>query len=121
MAFLGARIRPGFDVVSDAVGLPARVGAADLAITGEGSLDEQSLRGKVPAGVLRLARELSVPALVLCGVATPGVPLDGVPVVSLAERFGLDAAVGDARRCLERLSQELAERADELMAARPVA
>ena len=121
MAFLGARMRPGVDVVSDAVGLPTRVAAVDLAITGEGSLDEQSLRGKVPAGVLRLARELSVPALVLCGRATPDLRLDGVPVASLAERFGLDAAIGDARRCLERLSQELAERADELLATKPVA
>jgi glycerate kinase len=119
MAFLGARVRPGVDVVSEALGLPARVAAADLVITGEGSVDEQSLRDKATAGVLRLAGELSVPGLVVSGRATPGLPLGGAPVVSMTERFGEDAAVGDPRRSLERLVQELAERADELTTERP--
>ena len=114
MAFLGARVRRGVDVVSEALALPSRMASADLAITGEGSFDDQSLRGKAAAGVLRLAGELSVPGLVVCGRTTPGLPLVSVPVVSMAERFGIDAAVGDARRSLERLVQELAERADEL-------
>jgi glycerate kinase len=114
MAFLGARVRRGVDVVAEALALPSRMASAGLAITGEGSFDEQSLRGKAAAGVLRLAGELSVPGLVVCGRTTPGLPLVSVPVVSMAERFGIDAAVGDARRSLERLVQELAERADEL-------
>jgi glycerate 2-kinase len=118
MAFLGARLRPGVEAVSEALGLPSRMAEAGLAITGEGSLDEQSMRGKVPTGILRLARELSVPAIVVCGRATPGLPLGGVPVVSMAERFGMDASMGDARRSLERLSQELAHRADELVKQR---
>jgi glycerate kinase len=118
MAFLGARLRSGVEVVSEALGLPSRMAAADLAITGEGHLDEQSIRGKVPAGVLQLARELSIPALVVCGEATPGLPL-GVLVVSMVERFGADTALGDARRSLERLCQELAQRVDELVAPGP--
>jgi glycerate kinase len=119
MAFLGARIRAGVEVVSEALGLPTRMVAAALAITGEGSLDEQSLRGKAPAGVLRLARELSVPAVVVCGEVAPGLQLGEVSVVSMVERFGSGAAMGDARRSLERVAEELAGRAGELVSRGP--
>jgi glycerate kinase len=115
MAFLGARIRPGIDVVAGALGLSSRVAAADLAITGEGRLDAQSLRGKVPAGILRLGRELSVPVAIVCGQAEAGLRLDGVTVASLVERFGREDALGDARRSLERLAEELARDPDELV------
>ncbi|MFM2382892.1 MAG: hypothetical protein RL515_879, partial [Verrucomicrobiota bacterium] len=56
MAFLDGRLVSGFDMVATQVGLEARVAAADLVITGEGRLDEQSLQGKGPVGVARLAR-----------------------------------------------------------------
>lgn len=116
MAFIGARVRPGVDVVADALGLPSRVAGADLAITGEGRLDGQSLRGKTPAGILRLGRELSVPVVIVCGEAEEGLEIDGARVVSLVARFGREDALGDARRSLERLSEELAGHADELVA-----
>ena len=58
MSFCGAIVRPGFDVVAEAVGLEAKMKDADLVITGEGSLDRQTLEGKTPAGVARLARKL---------------------------------------------------------------
>ncbi len=58
MAFLGGRLVSGFDMVATQVGLEPRVAAADLVITGEGRLDEQSLQGKGPVGVARLARRL---------------------------------------------------------------
>jgi len=108
MAFLGARVRPGTEVVSEALDLSARVRAADIVITGEGKLDEQSLRGKVPAGVLRLAREHSVPAVILCGERGSDLPSLPVPVFSLVERFGRDEALAAARRCLEVLAGEVA-------------
>lgn len=58
MTFLGGRLVGGFDMVAAQVGLEARVAAADLVITGEGRLDGQSLQGKGPVGVARLARRL---------------------------------------------------------------
>jgi glycerate kinase len=58
MAFLGGRLVSGFDMVATQIGLDARVAAADLVVTGEGRLDEQSLQGKGPVGVARLARSL---------------------------------------------------------------
>jgi len=115
MAFLGARVRPGVEVVSDALDLTSRLSQADLVITGEGRLDAGSLRGKVPAGIFRLARELSVPVVITCGQAEPGLGLPGVTVVSMADRFGAPTALSDARRCLVTVAEELARRAGELV------
>lgn len=58
MAFLGGRLVSGFEMVAAHTGLAARIANADLVITGEGRLDEQSLQGKGPVGVARLARKL---------------------------------------------------------------
>ncbi len=69
MSFCGAKIRPGFDVVAEAVGLEARIEDADIVITGEGSLDRQTLEGKTPAGVARLARKLGKPVFAIVGRA----------------------------------------------------
>ena len=107
MAFCGARLRPGIDVVMEAVGFADRLTASDLVVTGEGKLDQQSLHGKVPAGVLRLAVESEVAVYIVCGAAEVIPP--GAKVWSLAQRFGLDAALHDARRCLSELAAELAE------------
>jgi len=107
LAFLGADLRPGAEVVLEAVGLADRLATADLVITGEGSFDRQSLRGKAPAGVLRAASAAGVPAIVLCGRAEARPP--GVRVEALADRFGADAAMGRAAELLERLAQEIAE------------
>ena len=107
MAFCGARLRPGIDVVMDAVGLAARLARAALVVTGEGKLDAGSMHGKVPAGVLRVGREAGVPVLIVCGVAEVWPP--GAQVWALADRFGLDAALTDSRRCMTDLAAELAE------------
>lgn len=57
VAFAGARLRNGFNMVADALGLPMQVAHADFVITGEGSLDLQTLQGKAPLGLALLARE----------------------------------------------------------------
>ena len=57
MSFCGASVRPGFEVVAEVVGLKAAIERSDVVITGEGRLDAQTLEGKVPAGVARLAHE----------------------------------------------------------------
>jgi glycerate kinase len=115
MAFCGARLHPGVEVVMDAVGLAERIGRADLVVTGEGSLDEQSMRGKVPAGVLETSRLAEVPAAVVCGRAS--VELPGVTVVSLVDRVGERAALEDARGSLVAAAQALAEGTGELTGA----
>ena len=70
LSFCGATIRPGFEVVAEAVGLERKMKDADLVITGEGSLDRQTLEGKTPAGVARLARRLHKPVFAIVGRAS---------------------------------------------------
>jgi glycerate 2-kinase len=67
LSFCSATIRPGFEVVAEAVGLESKMKDADLVITGEGSLDRQTLEGKTPAGVARLARRLGKPVFAIVG------------------------------------------------------
>jgi glycerate kinase len=67
LALLGASRRPGIDVVLGLVGFGEHLARADLVITGEGALDEQTLRGKAPAGVTRAARTAGVPVVAVCG------------------------------------------------------
>jgi glycerate kinase len=56
LTFCGAQIRSGFDVVADAIRLREKIRQSDIVITGEGKLDRQTLAGKAPAGVARMAR-----------------------------------------------------------------
>ena len=56
LTFCGATIRPGFDIVAETMNLDARIAAADLVITGEGRIDDQTLDGKGPAGIAQRAR-----------------------------------------------------------------
>src|SRR5439155_7824324 len=69
MSFCGATIRPGFDLVAEMLDLGAAIQRADVVITGEGSLDDQTLEGKAPAGVARLARKLGKRVFAIAGCA----------------------------------------------------
>lgn len=71
-AFLGAQFRAGVEVVADLVGLDAAVRGADLVITGEGRFDAQTLRGKTPFGVARIAQRHNVPVIVIAGTLGDG-------------------------------------------------
>jgi glycerate kinase len=106
VAFLGAHLRPGIELVMDAVAMRPRLDATDLVVTGEGKLDEQSLHGKVPAGVIEAAHAAGVPAIVLCGRAEVHPP--DVAVFDLVGRFGEERATREARGALEDLAAEVA-------------
>ncbi len=71
-AFMGAQFRPGVEVVAELAGLDALVQGADLVITGEGRFDAQTLRGKTPMGVARVAKRHGVPVVVLAGTLGDG-------------------------------------------------
>ncbi|PWK45794.1 MULTISPECIES: glycerate kinase [unclassified Pseudomonas] len=71
-AFLGAQFKAGVEVVAELVGLAEAVKGADLVITGEGRFDAQTLRGKTPFGVARVAREQGVPVIVIAGTLGEG-------------------------------------------------
>ena len=66
-AVLGAKLRPGVTLVLDLVGFADAVAGADLVVTGEGSLDEQTLRGKAPVGVAAAAKVAHVPTVAVAG------------------------------------------------------
>ncbi|MGI9009394.1 MAG: glycerate kinase [Streptosporangiaceae bacterium] len=67
LAYLGATLVPGVNLVLDLVGFDAAVDGADLVVTGEGSLDRQTLGGKAPLGVARAAGRRGVPVIAVAG------------------------------------------------------
>ncbi|SEC86272.1 glycerate kinase [Amycolatopsis tolypomycina] len=67
MAVLGARMRPGIDLLLDLLGFDEALAEATLVITGEGSLDRQTLSGKAPAGVARAAAAKGIPCVAVSG------------------------------------------------------
>jgi len=67
MAFFGAKLRSGVEIVIEATKLRDRLAGADLCVTGEGQFDEQSSAGKVTIGVARLCGELNVPCALVAG------------------------------------------------------
>jgi glycerate kinase len=97
----------------EALDLPARIAEADLVLTGEGSLDAQSLHGKTPAGVMAACELAGVPVAILCGRAS--IELPGISVFSVVDRAGERAAMEDARGSLIALAAEASERVKDIV------
>ena len=108
LGVLGAHLRPGIEIVTTALGLEAVVAEADLVIVGEGRLDAQSLRGKAPLGVARIARRHGKPVIAIAG----GLGDD----VAALQAHGVDASFSVVRRPCS-LEEALAAAADNLRAA----
>ncbi|MQA60631.1 MAG: glycerate kinase [Actinophytocola sp.] len=111
MAVLGAALRPGIDYLLELVGFPAQLPKAAVVITGEGSLDEQTLRGKAPAGVADAARAAGVPVLAVAGRCVLSAAT--LTEAGFSGAFALTDIEPDAERCiaeagplLERLATE---------------
>jgi glycerate kinase len=100
LAAIGARLVEGFEVVADEVELWEKVEGADLVVTGEGFLDEQSFEGKVVGGVAELAAEAGVPVVAIAGEVLDEVA-GRIDAVSLVERFGDERARADTIACVE--------------------
>jgi glycerate kinase len=67
IGFLGGRLQAGVDIVLSAVGLEDRLEGADLVLTGEGSVDYQTVYNKAPIGVARLAKARGIPVVAIAG------------------------------------------------------
>ncbi|WP_185949192.1 glycerate kinase [Microbispora sp. KK1-11] len=113
LTFLGAEIRPGIGYLLDLVEFDRHVEGARLVITGEGSIDEQTLRGKTPVGVAAAAAKHGVPVVAVCGRRTVGD--DELRAAGIEAAYALTDVEPDVRRCmaeagplLERLAARIA-------------
>jgi len=112
---LGGRIESGFDVVAERVGLDEHLAGADLAVTGEGFLDDESFNGKVVGGLTAWAAEQSVPVVAVVGDRDGDTPIPAeLSVVSLAEQFGLDDALARPLDLVEQVVMTRLERFEPL-------
>lgn len=104
IAFFHGTLEAGFGVVAEAVGLEELIETADLVLTGEGRLDEQSLRGKCAIGVAGLARARGVPCGAIAGeVVLRPTDIESAGITrceSLVEIFGPGRARNDAGGCV---------------------
>ena len=112
LSFGRAIMRPGFDVVAESVGLESKMKDVDIVITGEGSLDRQTLEGKTPAGVARLARELGKRVFAIVGRASEDRQVrDLFDEVYVLAQPGMSEKenIGRAAELLRERARELAE------------
>jgi len=110
LAALGGRLVPGFELVADVVDLADHIAEADLVITGEGLLDDQSFHGKVVGGVVAMARRAGVRVAVVCGAIDDDIDrtqLEGLEVVSLVEHFGEERSWNEPHGCVEAATRHL--------------
>ncbi|MFI6295390.1 glycerate kinase [Nonomuraea sp. NPDC050790] len=113
LAFLKAEIQPGIEYLLDLLGFGEQVRGARLVVTGEGSLDEQSLRGKAPVGVARAAAKAGVPVVAVCGRRT--LTDEQLDAAGIRAAYALSDIEPDLDRCmaeagplLERLAARIA-------------
>lgn len=110
-----AELKPGIDLVLEAVRFHERCAEADLVITGEGSLDAQSLHGKACFGVAKAAQLAGLPTFALVGRLQPGAeelfgPGSGGPFsgyLSLLDRYGEERAMTSPQSLLGELAEEI--------------
>ncbi len=110
---LGAAFRPGIEVMLDVLGFAPALDRADLVITGEGSLDEQTLHGKAPAGVAAAARAADKDVVAVCGRLA--LPPQVLGRAGFRRAYPLTDAEPDVAKCiaeagpiLERVAERIA-------------
>jgi glycerate kinase len=102
LALLGGELRPGIELLLDLVGFDDALGQLtpdDLVVTGEGSLDEQTLHGKAPAGVAAAAAARGIPVVAVCGRTT----LDAQTLrgAGIDAAYALTDIEADPQRCFD--------------------
>ncbi|MFE2100492.1 glycerate kinase, partial [Streptomyces sp. NPDC059468] len=95
---LGARFRPGIEVMLDVLGFAPALDRAGLVITGEGSLDEQTLHGKAPAGVAAAARAAGKDVVAVCGRLA--LPEEALHRAGIGRAYPLTSVEPDVAKCI---------------------
>ena len=108
----GGRVISGIGLVRELTGLDRALDEADLVITGEGSFDDQSLRGKVVAGVAEGARDRGLPCVVLAGRASAG--RREAAAAGITDTYTLVQHFGDVEKALTRPAEGLTALAERL-------
>lgn len=109
---LGARFRPGIEVMLDVLGFAPALEWADLVITGEGSLDEQTLHGKAPAGVAAAARAKGKEVVAVCGRLA--LPPEALGRAGIRRVYPLTDAEPDIQRCITEAGPILEDVAEQI-------
>lgn len=97
-AMLGARLRPGIEMVLDTIGFDLILDGADLVITGEGSLDGQTAMGKTPCGVMRRARSMGIPVIAIGGSISDTSVLNEAGFTAIFPLLPYPASLAEAMR-----------------------
>ena len=107
MAFLGAELRPGFELFAHQAGLARRLGMVDVVITGEGALDHSTVMGKGVGQIAHHCRKLGIPCIAVTGTAEGFNKMRGLfaQVRTLTELATLKQAMAHPQHCLERLAK----------------
>ncbi len=118
LAFCKAQLQSGVELVSCAVGLPQAIANATLVITGEGSLDVQTVNGKVPSGVIKIAKEYNVPVIALCGRKSgdlqPLYDMGLKAAYAISDKASsIDDSMSNAAKLLEQLAYEIIKELQE--------
>ena len=116
LSLLGAEMKPGIELLLDLVEIDERLVGARLVVTGEGSIDQQTLQGKTPIGVARAARAAGVPVVAVCGRSTLGT--DQLAPTGIEEIFALTDLESDLSICIARAKPLLTQLAADLTRAR---
>ena len=111
-AVLRAGFRPGVELVAELSGLAQAVQGADLVITGEGRLDGQSLHGKTPVGVARIARAAGVPVIALAGSLGDG--YQRLYAEGIGAAFSLAPGPLSLEQAMQQAADQLSARAADL-------
>ncbi len=112
LAFTNAKLKPGFDILSEIIGLEEAIATCDLVFTAEGKIDFQTQFGKTPCGVGRLALKHKKPAVALAGTVEAGT--DELHVLGITAIFSisdgpttLEESIKNAAELLERKTEQV--------------
>jgi glycerate kinase len=113
LAFLEAQIKPGIEVVMDAIQFQQKIRGAVLVITGEGKLDHQTLSGKVIAGVCKAAKHEHIPIVAICG----GMDISGKQMDELGLMAGFSIVPGPCtlEKAMENTAVWATDRSEQMM------
>lgn len=92
MAFCGAELKSGIEIILDLVDFDSRLTGVDLVVTGEGKIDGQSIYGKVPVGIAGRAKKFNIPVLAIVGGIGEG--------VDAVYEYGIDAVMGSVNNSM---------------------